>query len=154
MADFSLYAKSVRAPFQKLCRLRFLNPDGTTAFAIDNGVKNKRQKAFIADGNISVNLQNGQRRTADVTLDNVDREYDYAVNKVWFGQEIAIDEGLILLDGTEYYIQQGVFLIDNPSEVINPSAHTIRYNLVDKWANLDGTLYGNLEGTYQVDYNT
>ena len=30
------YRKMLRRPFTKLCRLRFLQPDGSTAFALDN----------------------------------------------------------------------------------------------------------------------
>lgn len=155
---FNQYLSALRQPFQKLCRLRFLNPDGTTAFAVDNNILNtvseKRSKTFIADGNLSVNLQNGQRRTASITFDNVDGEYDYNVNHMWFGQEIALDEGLILPNGRDYYIQQGVFLPDRPSEKIQPNGRTMEYNLVDKWANLDGTLYGNLEGSYEAALDT
>jgi len=156
--DYNLYEKSLRSPFQKLCRLRFLNPDGFTAFVVDNSLDNQanatRSKAFIADGTISVNLQNGQRRTANVTFDNVDGLFDYNVNHVWFGNEVAIDEGLILEDGTECYFQQGIFLLTHPTDAVQPTGRTISYNLVDKWANLDGTLYGNLEGAYEVAENT
>lgn len=148
------YKKQLRTPFTKLCRLRFLQPDGSTAFALDNNYANRRSGAFIAEGQLTVNLQNGVRRTADVTLANVDGEYDYNANNVWFGQEIALDEGLILSDGTEFYIPQGIFVIDSPQESVQPNGRAITFNLIDKWANIDGTLYGNLEGTYQVDYGT
>lgn len=151
---YESYLRNLRSPFIKLCRLRFLNPDGSIAFALDNNYKQLRNKTFITDGSISVNLQNGQRRTADVTLSNVNQEFDYAYNKMWFGQEIAIDEGMLLPDGSEYYIQQGVFLISNPDEVNAPNQRTMKYNLVDKWANLDGSLNGNLEGTYEVAVGT
>lgn len=148
------YRKQLKKPFIKLCRIRFLQPDGSTAFALDNNPQNKYAKAFISDGQISANLQNGRRRSATVTLSNVDARFDYDVNKIWFGNEIAIDEGLYLSDGQEYYIPQGIFLIENPNEVVEPGRRTITYNLVDKWANLDGTLFGNLEGTYEVPVNT
>lgn len=148
------YRKQLKKPFIKLCRIRFLQPDGSTAFALDNNPQNKYSKAFISDGQISANLQNGRRRSATVTLSNVDARFDYDVNKIWFGNEIAIDEGLYLSDGQEYYIPQGIFLIENPNEVVEPERRTITYNLVDKWANLDGTLFGNLEGTYEVPVNT
>lgn len=154
MVDYNLYRESLKEPFIKLCRLRFLNPDHSTAFALDNNSSRIKNKCFIANGNLSMNLQNGQRRTATITLDNVDHEFDYNVNHVWFGREVAIDEGLILKDGTEYYIQQGVFLLTKPAESIQPIGRTIEYSLVDKWANLDGTLYGNLEGTYEVPLNS
>ena len=96
-----------------------------------------------------MHLQNGVRRTASVTLSNVDGTFDYNVNHLWFGQEIALDEGLVLPDGEDYYLQQGVFLIQNPQEEVQPGRRLVQYDLVDKWANLDGTLWGRLEGTYK-----
>lgn len=143
------YLKALKGRFQKICRLRFLNPDGSTAFFVDNNPRNKYSGAFIADGTLTVHLQNGVRRTASVTLSNVDGTFDYNVNHLWFGQEIALDEGLVLPDGEDYYLQQGVFLIQNPQEEVQPGRRLVQYDLVDKWANLDGTLWGRLEGTYK-----
>ena len=148
------YLNALRRPFKKMCRLRFLNADGSTAFSIDNNTHNKRSSAFIQDGTLTVNLQNGQRRQANITLSNLDGAYDYNINSLWFGQEVAIDEGLVLPDGTEYYIPQGVFLIETPTENYSPGVRTAQLSLIDKWANLDGTLFGNLEGTYQVPVGT
>lgn len=148
------YLAQLSKPFIKLCRLRFLQPDGSTAFALDNNPLNKRSGAFVQSGNITVNLQNGSRRTADVTLSNLDGEFDYNVNKIWFGQEIAIDEGLVLSNGEDYYIQQGVFVVESPQEEFLPGQKTAKYPLVDKWANLDGRLFGNLESTYRVEAGT
>lgn len=154
MATFAEYLEAIKNPFIKTCRLRFLQPDGSTAFALDDNPNQKRNRTFISDGTLSVNLQNGQRRTATISLDNVNEEYDYAYNKLWFGQEIALDEGVVLPSGEIYYIQQGVFLLTNPQEDLSGSVRKISYNLVDKWANLDGTLYGNLDGTYLVSEGT
>jgi hypothetical protein len=149
------YLQMLRRPFQKLVRLRFLQPDGSTAFMLDNRTDGERTGALISEGQINHNWQNGQRTSATVTISNVDGEYDYNFNTVWFGQEIALDEGLILSDGqTEFYIQQGVFLIDTPTETVQPAARTVTYNLVDKVAALDGSLGGNLDGTYQVPVGT
>lgn len=149
------YLNMLRKPFQKLVRLRFLQPDGSTAFMLDNRVRGARTGALISEGSISHNWQNGRRTSASVTLDNLDGAYDYNYNAVWFGQEIALDEGLILSDGqSEFYIQQGVFLIENPTENVHPTQRTANYSLVDKSAALDGTLGGNLDGTYQVNVGT
>lgn len=148
------YMAQLSKPFVKLCRLRFLQPDGSTAFALDNNPLNRRSGAFIQSGSLTVNLQNGKRRTAEITLANLDGEYDYNVNHIWFGQEIAIDEGLVLSNGADYYIQQGVFVIENPKETLKPGQRTAVYPLADKWSNLDGTLGGNLESTYRVDAGT
>nr|DAL36630.1 MAG TPA_asm: tail protein [Caudoviricetes sp.] len=146
---YAAYLRALKGPFEKLCRLRFLNPDGSTAFFVDNNRKNPYSAAFVSNGTLTVNLQNGVRRTASVTLSNVGEEFSYDVNHIWFGQEIALDEGLTLPNGEEYYIQQGVFLVEDPEETVDPTQRTAVFNLVDKWANLDGTLWGNLDGTYR-----
>ena len=150
--SFVAYLDAIRRPFVKLCRLRFLNPDGSTAFALDNNPRRRRNRTFIADGTLNVNLQNGQRRTCNVVLDNVDSDYDFAYGKLWFGDEIAVDEGLVLPNGEDFYIQQGVFLLDSPEDSDIPTGRTMSYSLVDKWSNLDGSKLGNLENTYVVEY--
>lgn len=148
------YLKMLRRPFTKLCRLRFLQPDGSTAFTLDNHPDSPRAGTFLSDGILSGAWQNGRRRTADVTLSNLTGEYDYQLNGVWFGSEIALDEGLVLSNGENFYIQQGVFLIEQPVETLRPAERTVSYHLVDKCAALDGSLGGNLEGTYEVPVGT
>lgn len=39
----------------------------------------------------------------------------------------------------------------DPEETFEPGRKTARYNLADKWSSLDGTLFGNLEGIYQIN---
>lgn len=155
MTDFERYTQLVRhGGFIKLCRMRFLNPGGYTAFSLDNDPLQKRSGAFIKSGSVSVNLQNGVRRTANAELANVDGEFDYNVNHVWFGTEIAIDMGVLLPDGTEFYLPQGIFRIDGPAEQIQHNARTVQYSLVDKWGSLDGTMGGVLESSYAVAAGT
>lgn len=148
------YLAALKTDFVKLARLEFLNKDGTVAFVLDNDPKNRRSGAFLQSGEITCNLQNGIRRTASVTLSNLDGDYDFAVNKIWFGTQVRLSEGLILPDGTEYYIPQGVFEIEQPNEQYKPDGNSVTYRLVDKWANLDGSLGGNLDGAYSVQAGT
>jgi len=153
-SSWRAYLKALKTDFVKLARLEFLQPDGSVAFALDNNPKNRRSGAFIQSGNITVNLQNGARRTATVTLANLDNEYEYNVNKVWFGQQIMLSEGLILPSGEEFYLPQGVFYIKDPEERVQPDTKTVTYHLVDKWSYLDGTLFGNLDGIYEIPRGT
>lgn len=148
------YLTALLGDFVKVARLDFLNPAGNVAFSLNNDPNNRRSKAFIQDGTISCNLQNGRRRQASITLDNLDSDYDFSVEHIWFGQQLRISEGLILPDGTEFYIPQGIFEIENPEEALEPGRKTATYSLVDKWANLDGTLFGNLEDVYKVEAGT
>ena len=144
------YLSALKKPFVKLARLDFLNPNGSVAFSLDNNARNARSKAFIQSGDLSVNMQNGQRRTATVTLANLNGEYDYNVNKLWFGQQVRLWEGMILPNGEDFYISQGVFYVKDPEESFEPGLKQTTLSLVDKWAYLDGTLFGNLDGTYEV----
>lgn len=146
---YLMYLDTVKGSFTKLTRLRFLNPDGSTAFAVDSR-GGGHSKALIADGSLTVNLTNGQRRSASVTLNNLDRAFEYNVNRIWFGRRIALDEGIVLPNGEEYYFPQGVFYARDPEEAFSPGKRTVTYSLTDKWAYLDGTLFGNLEGIYEV----
>lgn len=149
MSEFDYY-RALRQPFVKVARLEFLQPDNTVAFALDNLGSNSKSKAFIQEGSLTVNLQNGRRRVATVTLDNVDNQFDYNVNNLWFGQRIRLMEGMILPNGAEYLLPQGVFYIVNPEETFTPTKRTVKLNLNDKWSYLDGTLFGRLDGIYEV----
>lgn len=151
---FQQYISTLKTNFTKVARLEFLQPNGTLAFALDNNYRNQKSRAFIQDGQLSVNLQNGTRRTASITLSNVDGTFDYNVNNLWFGQKVLLRMGLILPDGTEYLVPQGVFYIKNPEETFYPNQRTVKLNLVDKWAMLDGSLGGNLDGIYEVPLNS
>lgn len=152
--DWALYLQSLKKECPKIARLEFLNPDHSVAFSLDTNNRNRRSAAFIQSGNLSVNLQNGKRRIATVTLSNVTGEYEYSVNRLWFGQQIRLSMGLMLPNGHEYYIPQGVFYAANPEEIISPSNRTVTLHLDDKWSYLDGTLFGRLEGIYEVPLNT
>lgn len=148
------YLQALRGNFTKIAKLEFLNRDGSVAFALDNDQKNRRNKAFLQSGEISCNLNNGMRRQASVTLSNLDGDFDFSVNKIWFGTQLRLSEGLILPDGTEYYIPQGVFEIEQPNEKLRHDGNTTTWRIVDKWANLDGSLGGNLEGAYSISAGT
>ena len=88
------YLETLKTNFTKLAKLEFLNPDGSVAYALDNDPKNLRNKAFLQDGDISCNLNNGMRRQASVTLSNLDGEFEFAVNKIWYGTQLRLSEGL------------------------------------------------------------
>ena len=58
--------------------------------------------------------------------------------------------GVLLPDGRPYYIPQGIFYLLDPEDILKPGQRTVTYTLVDKAAYLDGTLFGNLDGIYDV----
>lgn len=151
------YYNALSRPFRKITKLDFLQPDNSVAFSLSNrraksgynGVADT--KAFIQSGTLSVNLKNGQRRNADITLANIDDAFAYNVNNIWYGKQLRLQMGMELYDGKDFYFPQGVFYATNPQEMIKPSSDTISYDLVDKWAYLDGTLFGDLPDTMKVE---
>ena len=158
---FQDYLRIIANPdkMQVITKIEFLNPDDTVAYALDGTYKRRYggyadSRAFLQDGNINISLNNGQRRTASVRFENLDNAFDYAVNKLWFGQRVRLLKGVILSDGSEFYLPQGVFYFNSPKTAWKPNARTTEYQLIDKWAYLDGTLFGNLENTYEVPSRT
>lgn len=141
-----------------LAKIEFLNPDNTVAYALDGTYKRRYgypdSRAFLQDGTINISLNNGQRRTASIRFENLDNAFDYAINKLWFGRRVRLLKGVTLKDGSEYYISQGIFYLNSPKTGWKPNSRTAEYSLVDKWAYLDGTLFGNLENTYEVPVGT
>ena len=152
------YLQKIANPneIDKLTKLEFLNDDGTIAFVIDNNSQRNSlgysagSRAFLQDGTLSVSLQNGKRRQASISFANLDGEFDFAVNKLWFGQKVRLMMGVRLSDGTEFYLPQGIFYIDSPQLDWKPNSRQASYSLTDKWAYLDGTLFGELRDTYEV----
>lgn len=152
---YNQYLRALKKPFKKLCKLEFLNYDGSVAFALGNDYKRgyggkRDSRAFLQDGSLNVSLQNGQRRNASITLDNKDDVFLYNVNELWYGDQVRLSMGLVLPDGTDFYLPQGVFYITNPSAEWSSSTRTSTLELADKWVYLDGTLFGRLMQTYQV----
>ena len=62
--------------------------------------------------------------------------------------------GLVLPDGTDFYLPQGIFRVVQPTENVTPDGRTAHFQLSDKWAGLDGTLNGVLESSYIVNEGT
>lgn len=155
--QYQEYLKIIADPdyIEKVAKLEFLNTDGTVAFTIDNNpsrsiMQTNRTRAWLQSGSLTVSLQNGMRRKASIEFANLDREFDFNVNHLWFGQQVRLSMGVKLKDGTDYYIPQGVFYISAPSLDWKPNSRKATYQLVDKWAYLDGSLFGKLRDTYEV----
>lgn len=103
---------------------------------------------------MNVSLNNGLRRTASITISNIDDAFDFSVNKIWFGNKVRLSMGVLLPDGTEFYLPQGVFYFKNPKSIHNPSSRQMTYQLVDKWSYLDGSLFGKIPYSYQINSGT
>ena len=144
MTDFEKYTSALKGAITPIAKIEFLNPDGkSTAYEISTPI--------IADGTLNVKFGNGSRRSATITLNNEDRRFDLNPNKIWFGQQVRLSCGILLRDGSEFYLPQGIFYVKNPEEAFEPTRLTTTLQLVDKWSYLDGSLFGRLNGIYQIN---
>ena len=144
--SFEKYINTVSGNFKKAIKVEWLNPDESVNFEFTNSL-------YDINVDLSVNYQNGSRRTCTLTLNNDRNKFPINFNNIWFGQKFKLWMGIYIDEKTPYYFPQGVFYVSNPNEVYQPSTRTIKINGVDKWAFLDGTLHGKLHGTYQTNIN-
>lgn len=157
MATYTDYLNLIATGRYKIIwKLEFLQPDGSVAFTLGNRIKRGYQKqydtrAFLQDGSLNVSLQNGIRRKASVKLSNLDGAFTYAFNHIWFGKCLRLLGGVEFVNGDEFLLPQGVFEIEDPQAVVNPSERSVTYSLVDKWSRLNGELGGTLDSTMRVE---
>ena len=144
IATFDDYLREIKKEtIIPVASLEFLYPNENVEFEVgcqlmDDG------------GQMNVTNQNGIRRTATVKINNNNRNYNIGIDDIYFGRKVRLMAGILLSDGTPYMLPQGVFYINNPTEAYNPTDKTITLQLVDKWAWLDGSLNGSLDGIYQI----
>jgi hypothetical protein len=142
------YLNKLKQNNKTILRIAFLNPDETIQKEITNEVYN-------ISGNLNINYQNGARRTCTITINNDRNLFPAGWNGFALGQKFQLWTGLYLDEAEQdpYVISQGIFYILNPKEIYSPDKKTISIQGVDKWAYLDGRLFGFLNGTYKSSAN-
>lgn len=140
---YSEYLALLKTNYQTAVKLEWVNNDGTAYGEITNDYVDM-------SGSLSVGMENGTRRTADIELDNSDGKFTVDAYNLWYGRMVKLWMGVYLSDGTPYYFPQGVFYVNTVEEANSPSSRTITLHLIDKWCFLDGTMWGNLDGIYIV----
>ncbi len=145
--SFERYLTVIKEDFRSAIKVEWLNPDESVNFEFTNALYN-------IDVGLNVNYTNGSRRSCTLTLNNDRNAFPVDFDNIWIGQKFKLWMGIYLDEKTPYYFPQGVFYITNPSDVYNPSTRTVTINGADKWAYLDGTLFGRLSGTYKTSIDT
>ena len=123
-------------------RLFVLNPDETINYEIPE------EDIIINSGNFTENYQNGQRKSVNINLINVDGKYTPSINTIWVHDRFRFDIGLEF-DGQVYWFPRGIYILGNPSADHQDSDKQVSLTLVDKFAVLEGKS-GTLEATYEI----
>ena len=108
-------------------------------------------------GSISINYQQGVRRSCSITLSNFDKFYTPTDNSlIWCTTKFKIYIGIgVNNDQDIYWFSQGVFVLTNPHVLRSMSKKTITLNGVDKFGMFGSeTNYHELDGTYLIPENT
>ena len=136
---YQLYLGKLKENYKPAVKIEWLNADDTVQTEITN---------YYIDmsGTLSVNMKNGCRRTCDISLDNSNGQFNITAENLWYGRKIRLWTGVYLDDGTPYYVPQGIFYITSVNEIRDPGKRTITIQCTDKWAFLDGSLWGYLDG--------
>ena len=123
-------------------RLFVLNPDETINYEIPE------EDIIINSGNFTENYQNGQRKSVNINLINIDGKYTPSINTIWVHDRFRFDIGLEF-DGQVYWFPRGIYILGNPSADHQDSDKQVSLTLVDKFAVLEGKA-GTLEATYEI----
>lgn len=106
-------------------------------------------------GSLSINYQQGQRRSFNFSLKNIDSKYTPNPNGlIWIGTKFRLDLGIECKDGYVFWQENGIFVISDPQAIHAGSDKKISIQCYDKFSLLDGTLGGNIDATYTVPSNT
>lgn len=139
--SFYKYIKKIKENPKCAIKIEWLNADESVKYEFTNDL-------YDINASVNVNYQNGSRRSCTVTLNNDKNKFPVDFNHIWFGQKFKLWMGIYIDDETPYYFPQGVFYVSNPNDAYTPTSRTVTINGVDKWAFLDGRLFGVLSGTY------
>lgn len=131
-------------------------------FRLTTLYNNESEKEDISDyiidgsGTLSINYQQGQRRSLNLTLNNEDGKFlpNANNNELWINSKLKLQLGIKLLNGEEYYRDNGIFVLSDPNATKGIAEKTISLQCYDKFAMLDGTLGGTLDATYEIPSGT
>ena len=127
-------------------KIEFLYPDETVKEEITQDIESD-------GGNLTINFQNGVRKSCNVPLINIDKKYIPSPNTIWIRNKFRLWLGLEI-NGEDYFISQGIFVVRNPEMSSNFSEKIVNLTGIDKFALLDGQLGGELDGIYQIPVGT
>lgn len=131
-----------RPNYEARYRLFVLNSDETIDYEIP------QEDIIINSGNFTENYQNGQRKSVNVSLVNIDGKYTPSINTIWVHNRFRLDIGL-QFDGQIYWFPRGIYVLGNPTASHANSDKQVTLTLVDKFAVLEGK-QGTLEATYEI----
>lgn len=122
----------------------------------ENETRKKDITAYVSlDGNLEKTYQQGNTRSLSITLINPEKVWlpSPVRGMLWSNTKFELIMG-IQLDNTAYFIEEGIFVCQDPDLSNGSYQKTVSLQLVDKFALLDGTISGKLGTDYQIPLGT
>jgi len=140
---FNDYINALKSGVYKpVIRIDWLRPDETVYQTLTTSLEN-------SGGTLSAQRVNGQRRSLDFSIINLDKTYIPNPDGIWVRQKFKLYLGLEI-NGEDFLLPQGVFVLENPAVSSNYSESKVAIKSLDKFSLLDGTLGGELNSTYII----
>jgi hypothetical protein len=148
LSSFQDYITTLNSgTYKQKIKLELLRSDETVQKEITSSLAN-------TTGNLSIQRANGLRRNCNFNIINLDGTYIPNIdNYFWVRQKFQLYLGLELSDGTDYWISQGIFILNDPLVSSNRSESYISINATDKFGILTET-GGELSEIYQIPVGT
>lgn len=158
--------KALRSPIQTRYKRFFLLHN-------DETIKEEITDMVLDSGSIEKSSETGQSRSVNITLINEKRNVLVGIdkqgkgvyeerylwtptpyqNQLWYYNKIKIYSGIIVGD-FRYEVDEGIFVMFDPSLKSEEAGETVSLQLYDKYALIDGTLDGMDDIDYEVPLNT
>lgn len=158
--------KALRSPILKKYKKFYLLYE-------DENIKEDITDMVLEDGSLEKSSETGQSRSINITLLNekkkvlIGRDKDgngvYEErylwtptpnqSKLWYYNKIKVVSGIIV-GNTRYEVDEGIFIMFDPSLKSDETSETVSLQLYDKYALIDGTINGSDDLDYEVPLNT
>jgi hypothetical protein len=102
-----------------------------------------------SSGNLTINKANGSRRSVDLTLNNISGDYIPSFDGLFLRQKFKLYLGLEI-NGEDFFMPQGIFVLDNPTAISTSSKATMTIKGLDKFSLLDGSIGGETSVNYSI----
>ena len=148
MANFQDYINTLRSgTLKRKLKIELLRPDETIREEITSLISN-------TNGSLSVKRNNGVRRGCSFNIFNLDNKYIPNPENFYINQKFTLNLGLEMPDGTDFYLPQGIFILDDPLVSSAFSESLISISGVDKFSLLNGDLGGEIGYVYIINIGT
>lgn len=121
----------------------------------DETIKEDITNHVILTGSLEKTYQQGQTRSLTLTLMNPEQIWypSPIKGKLWRNTKFRLDMG-VQLEDTVYWVQEGVFVVQDPDLSNTGSNATVTLQLCDKFGLLDGTISGTTEQDIEIPLGT